>query len=77
MTERRAKMVQKAFNILDREGSGVVSVKDISKCLSAKSLVSIYDVSMNPEFIEGKKSKEQILTEFLNNFEGARGNHDG
>lgn len=32
---------------------------------------------MNPEYIEGRKSKDQILTEFLNNFEGARGNRDG
>jgi hypothetical protein len=32
---------------------------------------------MNPEFIEGKKTKEQILKEFLTNFEGAKGNKDG
>lgn len=32
---------------------------------------------MNPEFIEGRKTKEQILTEFLTNFEGAKGNRDG
>jgi len=40
-------------------------------------LVGVYDVSMNPEFIEGRKTREQILTEFLGNFEGARGNKDG
>lgn len=39
--------------------------------------VSIYDVSMNPDYIEGRKSREQILTEFLSNFEGAKGNRDG
>jgi hypothetical protein len=38
---------------------------------------NIYDVSMNPEFIEGRKTKEQILTDFLSNFEGSRGNRDG
>jgi hypothetical protein len=32
---------------------------------------------MNPEFIEGRKTKDQILSEFLNNFEGGRGNRDG
>ena len=32
---------------------------------------------MNPDFIEGRKSREQILTEFLSNFEGTRGNKDG
>ena len=39
--------------------------------------MSVYDVSMNPEYIEGRKTKEQILGEFLNNFEGAKGNRDG
>ena len=32
---------------------------------------------MNPDFIEGRKSKDQILMEFLNNFEGAKGSNDG
>ena len=32
---------------------------------------------MNTDFIEGRKSREQILTEFLSNFEGAKGNKDG
>ena len=40
-------------------------------------IVNIYDVSKNAEFIEHKKTKEQILIEFLNNFETARGKHDG
>ena len=40
-------------------------------------VVSVYDVSRHPEFIEGRKTKEQILNEFLNNFEGAKGNRDG
>jgi Ca2+-binding EF-hand superfamily protein len=68
MTPRRVKMVEKIFKNLDRDGSGVIQLADI---------VQIYDVSMNPEFIEQKKTKEQILTEFLNNFEGAKGNRDG
>lgn len=40
-------------------------------------IVGIYDVSMNPDYIEGRKTREQILTEFLSNFEGVRGNRDG
>ncbi|MDR3582375.1 MAG: hypothetical protein P4L67_03845 [Candidatus Pacebacteria bacterium] len=31
----------------------------------------------NKDFLSGKKTKEQILGEFLNNFEGAMGNKDG
>ena len=33
--------------------------------------------SLNPEFLEGRKTKDEILTDFLSNFEGARGNGDG
>ena len=61
-------MVKKAFMMLDINGSGEVTIGEIAH---------IYDVSMNPEFLEGKKTKDEILVEFLNNFEGARGNKDG
>jgi len=30
---------------------------------------------MNPEFLEGKKTKNEILGEFLNNFESVRDNN--
>jgi Ca2+-binding EF-hand superfamily protein len=68
MTPRRANMVEKVFKSLDRDGSGVINLIDV---------VQIYDVSLNPEFIELKKTKDQILNEFLSNFEGAKGNRDG
>lgn len=68
LSARRVNMVKKVFSMLDTDGSGKIEVKDID---------GIYDVSMNPEFLEGKKSRNQILSEFLNNFDGARGNNDG
>jgi Ca2+-binding EF-hand superfamily protein len=68
LTERRKRMVEKVFLMLDKDKSGFLSVQD---------LVNIYDVSINPEYIEGRKTKDQILTEFLINFEGVRGNKDG
>jgi calcyphosin len=68
LSERRVNMVKKAFAILDTDRSGVIKVNDID---------GIYDVSMNPEFLEGRKTKNEILAEFLNNFDGARGNNDG
>ena len=61
-------MVNKAFAMLDRDGSGQINIQDIA---------GIYDVSMNPEFLEGRKSREEILQDFLNNFDGAKGNNDG
>eukprot|EP00806_Schmidingerella_arcuata_P000234 Macronucleus_1208.p1 GENE.Macronucleus_1208~~Macronucleus_1208.p1 ORF type:complete len:291 (+),score=158.04 Macronucleus_1208:1-873(+) len=68
LTARRKTMVNKAFAMMDRDGSGVINIQDIGQ---------IYDVSMNPEFLEGRKSREEILSDFLNNFDGARGNNDG
>jgi len=50
-------MVLKAFAMMDKDGGGIITVSDI---------VSIYDVSKNPDFIEKRKSKDQILREFLN-----------
>jgi calcyphosin len=68
LTPRRAKMVEKVFRLMDRDGSGQITLADV---------VTLFDVSMNPEFIERRKTKDQILTEFLNNFDGAQGNKDG
>lgn len=61
-------MVLKAFAMMDKDGGGIITVSDI---------VSIYDVSKNPDFIEKRKTKDQILHEFLNQFDGTRGNNDG
>ena len=57
LTERRRNMVLKAFAMMDKDGSGVITVSDIS---------NIYDVSKNPDFIERRLTKDQILTNFLN-----------
>ena len=54
--------------MLDKDGSGNIDIHDIA---------GIYDVSMNPEFLEGRKTRDEILTDFLSNFEGAKGNGDG
>ena len=54
--------------MMDTDGSGQLTISDIA---------GIYDVSMNPEFLEGRKTRDEILSDFLNNFDGARGNNDG
>lgn len=61
-------MVERVFGMLDRDGTGQIGLADV---------LAIYDVSLNPDFIERRKTKEQILTDFLNNFDGAAGNNDG
>jgi Ca2+-binding EF-hand superfamily protein len=68
LSERRKKMVMKAWEIMDKDKSGELTVADIAH---------IYDVSQNRDFIEGNKTKDQILEEFLTNFEGVKGNKDG
>eukprot|EP00831_Metopus_contortus_P032379 TRINITY_DN2616_c0_g1_i3.p2 TRINITY_DN2616_c0_g1~~TRINITY_DN2616_c0_g1_i3.p2 ORF type:complete len:250 (+),score=45.74 TRINITY_DN2616_c0_g1_i3:434-1183(+) len=68
MNERRSSIVQKIFSMMDRDNSGKITVSDIEK---------IYVVTKHPDFIEKRKSKEEILGEFLSNFEGAKGNKDG
>ena len=68
LTERRKNMVEKAFNLIDRTNNGAISIDDID---------AIYDVSQNQDFIDGKKTREEILQEFLNGFDGMRGNNDG
>ena len=61
-------MVEKAFAMMDKDGSEAIGINDIA---------SIYDVSMNPEFLEGRKTRDEILTDFLSTFEGAKGDGDG
>jgi Ca2+-binding EF-hand superfamily protein len=68
LSERRLAMVEAAFSLMDKDGSQVISGKDVS---------DLYDVNSHPEFQEGTKSKEQIVSEFLDQFDGLRGNNDG
>ncbi len=68
LSERRLAMVKRAFALMDKDGSGQVTVSDIAK---------VYDVTQNKEFKEGKKSKEEVLEDFLSGFEGVKGNRDG
>lgn len=37
----------------------------------------IFSVTQNQDYLDGKKTKEEILEDFLNNFEGTKGNQDG
>jgi Ca2+-binding EF-hand superfamily protein len=59
MNQRRKALVTLAFNIIDKDGSGTLEISDI---------YDVYDVTKHPEFISKKKSKDQILKEFLSAF---------
>lgn len=56
MNPRRKQLVHLAFRILDRDGSGQVDVTDIQ---------GVYNASSHPDVLTGRRSEEEILTEFL------------
>lgn len=59
LNERRKTMVIMAYNKLDSDGSGVLTIDDLK---------DVYDVSSHPDYISGKQTKNALLTEFLSNF---------
>ena len=60
LTTPRLAFVKKAYNKLDRDGSGVVDINDIR---------GLYNGTKHPDVMSGKKTEDQILTEFLETFE--------
>jgi len=48
---------------LDKAGTGVLRVSDIA---------AVFDVSQNAAFIERRKTREQLLREFLSNFDNVK-----
>ena len=65
LNEKRLTLVKMAFTRLDSDGSGAATVDELK---------AIYDVTHHPHFINGSKTKEQILTTFMESFE--QGNSD-
>ena len=70
MSEPRKKLVIKCFNALDAagDGSGFLTIEDIRPAFNAAD---------HPDVKEEKKTEEQVLQDFLNAFEGEKGNRDG
>ena len=66
MSERRLSFVHQAFKIVDQTGDGVVTIEDLQ---------DKYDVSKHPEVMARKKTKEQVLKEFLTQWD--TGEKDG
>ena len=60
LNDHRRSLVEKAFKKLDRDGSGVIEVSD---------LVGVYNAKKHPAVVEGRKTEEQVLGEFLETFE--------
>jgi Ca2+-binding EF-hand superfamily protein len=67
MNKKRRDLVNLAFDVLDRDGSGEIDLND---------MIQVYNVSQHPEFKSGKKTKEQILREMVDVFD-VGGEKDG
>lgn len=60
MNPARKKIVAQAYNKLDKDRSGYIDINDIK---------GVYNASKHPDVLQGKKTEEQILLEFLETFE--------
>jgi hypothetical protein len=66
MKRKRKMLVRKAFDILDLDGSGEVTVNDIHTC---------YDTTQHPRVIKGEITEDEALQEVLAVYE--QGEADG
>lgn len=60
MNNYRKALVKRAFEKLDRNGNGVVELDDIK---------GFYNAKMHPDVRSGKKTEDDVLTEFLDTFQ--------
>jgi len=60
MSERRMSFVRMAYELLDKNGDGSVTLKD---------LASIYDCSQSPEVLSGQKTEKEALEEFASQWD--------
>ena len=66
LNARRLQMVDDAFKVIDKDGSGVLDLDDIIGRYSAKG---------HPDVVSGRRAEEDVLREFLDTFDG--GEKDG
>ena len=62
MGAARKAIVMKAFNKMDKDGSGHIDINDIR---------GVYKADKHPDVMAGKKTEQQVLSEFLETFETA------
>lgn len=60
MNQFRTNLCIKAFKLLDRTGDGQVTIDDIR---------GTYNAQMHPDVKSGKRTADEIFTEFLETFE--------
>jgi hypothetical protein len=60
MNSVRRNLAEKAFRIMDKDKSGILDYNDIK---------GVYNAKKHPDVIQGKKTEEEVLSEFLDTFE--------
>ncbi|XP_046805722.1 calcyphosin-like protein isoform X1 [Lucilia cuprina] len=68
MPQSRLDIIEQAFNKMDKNGDGVITVEDLKH---------VYSVKEHPKYETGEMTEDELLRDYLNNFEGVRGNNDG
>jgi len=60
MPKRCTDLVDLAFQKIDKDGSGIIDLNDV---------MGVYDTSLHPDLLSGKKTESEILTELLQAFD--------
>jgi len=60
MNDFRKRLAMRAFDIMDKDRSGVIDILDIK---------GVYNAKKHPDVIQGKKTEDEVLFEFLDTFE--------
>jgi len=60
LNPKRLLVVRKAFNKIDQSGNGLLEIEEVR---------GAYTASKHPDVIQGKRSQENVLCEFLETFE--------
>ena len=60
MNEYRINLIKKVFSTLDRNNNAQIEIEDIK---------GMFNASRHPEVVAGKKTEQEILGEWLDNFE--------
>lgn len=68
LNEKRLALVKQAFAKIDRDGSGFLDINDIKDS---------YNASKHPDVVQGKRTEEQVLIEFLETFEAHHNLREG